>query len=87
MNIKKGSLVQRELTPKAAEGLFYDKFLLLQSLRLATRATSLYTREAYYRQIVTKRSTNKIARTPFVFAVGKTCFIAGTPCVQICYAN
>jgi hypothetical protein len=28
MNIKKGSLVQRELTPKAAEGLFYYKILL-----------------------------------------------------------
>ena len=35
MNIKKGSLVQRELTPKAAEGLFYDDILFLQSLRHA----------------------------------------------------
>ena len=39
----------------------------------ASRDTS-----AYYRPIVTKRSTNKIARTPFVFAVGKTCFMEGT---------
>ena len=31
----KGSLVQRELTPKAAEGVFYDEILFLQSLRLA----------------------------------------------------
>ena len=28
MNIRKGSLVQRELTPKAAEGLFYRKYNL-----------------------------------------------------------
>jgi len=33
MNIKKCSLVQRELTPKAAEGLFYDDILFLQFLR------------------------------------------------------
>ena len=37
-----------ELTPKAAEGLFSMKFLLLQTLRLASQATSLYTREAHY---------------------------------------
>ena len=26
-----------------------------------------------------KRSTNKIARTPFDFLAGKTCFMEGTP--------
>lgn len=41
-----------ELTPKAAEGLFSMKFLLLQTLRLASQATSLYTREAHYRPTV-----------------------------------
>lgn len=41
-----------ELTPKAAEGLFSMKFLLLQALRLASQATSLYTREAHYRPTV-----------------------------------
>ena len=38
--------MQRELTPKAAEGLFEAQIQLLQSLRLAMQATSLYTREA-----------------------------------------
>ena len=41
-----------ELTPKAAEGLFSMKFLLLQTLRLASQATFLYTREAHYRPTV-----------------------------------
>ena len=61
------------------------EFCFLQSLRLATQATSLYTREAHHHPTVhlkgvthytlrgrsVKRSTNKIARTPFDFSVGK----------------
>ena len=61
------------------------EFCFLQSLRLATQATSLYTREAHHHPTVhlkgvthytlrgrsVKRSTNKIARTPFDFSAGK----------------
>ena len=43
---RKGSLVQRELTPKAAEGLFYRKSNLYNPSVTLTRAISLYTREA-----------------------------------------
>ena len=63
------------------EGLFFTEILLLQSLRLATRATSLYTREAYCRQTVhlkgvthytlqarrVKRSTNKSSVLLLIF--------------------
>ena len=45
---KKGSLVQRELTQKAAEGLFYRKFNLYNPSVTLTRSTSLYTREALF---------------------------------------
>ena len=68
------------------------EFFLLQSLRLASQATSLCTMEAHYRPTVhlkgvthyTLRSNacekeyEQNARTPFVFAVGKTCFMKGT---------
>ena len=40
---------------QAAEGLFYDEISLLQSLRLASQATSLYTREAYHRPTVNRK--------------------------------
>ena len=39
--------MQRELTPKAAEGLFYRKSNLYNPSVTLTRATSLYTREAF----------------------------------------
>jgi len=62
------------------------EFCFLQSLRLATQATSLYTREAHHHPTVhikgvthytlrgssVKRSTNKIARTPFDFSADKS---------------
>ena len=47
MNIKKRlPFVQRELIPKAAEGLFYRKYNLYNPSVRLTHATSLYTREA-----------------------------------------
>jgi len=60
-------------------------FLLLQSLRLASQATSLYTREAHYRPIVhlkgvthytllcktCEKEYEQIVRTPFVFQQAK----------------
>ena len=69
------------------------KFLLLQSLRLASQATSLYTREAHYRPTVylkgvthytfqgkaCEKEYEQNARTPIVFSAGKTCFMEGTP--------
>ena len=69
------------------------KFLLLQSLRLAMRATSLYTREAHYRltahlkgvthytlhRKACEKEYEQIARTLFSFSGGKTCFMVGVP--------
>ena len=66
------------------EGLFYGQKLLLQSLRLASQATSLYTREAHYRPIVhlkgvthytlrgkeCEKEYEQNARTPFVVGRG-----------------
>ena len=60
------------------------KFLLLQSLRLASQATSLYTREAHYRPPVhlkglthytlqgkvCEKEYGQIVRTPFVVGRG-----------------
>ena len=40
--------MQRELTQKAAEGLFYRKFNRYNPSVTLTRATSLYTREALF---------------------------------------
>ena len=40
--------MQRELTQKAAEGLFYRKSNLYNPSVTLTRATSLYTREAFF---------------------------------------
>ena len=83
----KGSLVQRELSPKVTEGLFCGRLLLLQSLRLATQATSLYTREAHHRPIVhlkgvthytlrgkaCEKEYEQTVRTPFVIFFGRCC--------------
>ena len=69
------------------------KFLLLQSLRLASQATSLYTREAHYRPTVHlkgvthytlqgKACEKEYEQMPvllLLFSVGKTCFMGGTP--------
>ena len=81
MNIKKGSLVQRELMPKAAEGLFYDDILFLQSLRHGKPCRlPLHKREALYhttvhlkgvthyflRSKMYKKEYEQIVRTPFV---------------------
>ena len=62
-----GQFTFRELTPKAAEGLFCGNLLFLQSLRLASQATSLYTREA----LVPPDSTPKRYNT--LYLAGKEC--------------
>ena len=44
--------------------MFCDDFLLLQSLRLATRATSLYTREAWVRRLFGARRSLRREQAP-----------------------
>ena len=80
----KGSLVQRELSPKVTEGLFYEKIFaftippsryashlpLHKGGSLPPDSTPKRCNTLYLVSKALKRSTNKIARTPFIVGRG-----------------
>ena len=71
--------MQRELTPKAAEGLFYDDILFLQSLRHGKPCHLPLHKGGLFPPDSNKKEYGQIYPYFFCFAAGKTCFIAGTP--------